>query len=206
MNTTNVTPIIILAFVLLMIIQHYIPQIRGYLGEKQVRNQLSSLPSEQYKPIYNVMLRTEKGDTTQIDHIVLSIYGIFVIETKNYSGLITGTENAAKWTEHMYKKKYPFQNPIRQNYGHIKALENLLGLEKDNFISIITFTEQAKLSVKTITPVVYVPKLTKIIKSYTEVKITLEQLETLENTIHSANIDSIETRKEHIKSVKAKKN
>ena len=99
MNITNITIIIILLLVPAIII--HIPQIKGYIGEKQVRNQLSSLPSEEYKSIYNVMLRTEKGDTTQIDHIIVSIYGIFVIETKNYRGIITGTENAAKWTEHI---------------------------------------------------------------------------------------------------------
>lgn len=204
MITTNTTTIIILLLITLIIIQHYIPQIKGYIGEKQVRNQLSSLPSEKYKSIYNIMLRTEKGDTTQIDHIVVSVYGIFVIETKNYSGIITGTENTAKWTKHMYKKKYSFQNPIRQNYGHIKALENLLGLKKDTFTSIITFTIGAKLHVKTTTPVVYVPKLTKTIKSYTDIKINPEQLKTIVDTIHNANIDSLETRREHIKSIKAK--
>lgn len=204
MNITNTTVIIILLLIALIIIKHYVPQIQGYIGEKQVRNQLSSLPSEEYKSIYNVMLRTEKGDTTQIDHIVVSIYGIFVIETKNYSGIITGTENATKWTEHIYKKKYPFQNPIRQNYGHRKALENLLRLKKENFISIITFTDAAKLYVKTVTPVIYVSKLTETIKSYNETKISPEQLNTIADTIHNANIDSLGTRKEHIKSIKAK--
>ena len=150
------------------------------------------------------MLRTEKGTTTQINHIVVSLYGIFVIETKNYSSLITGTENASKWTEHKYKKKYPFQNPIWQNYGHIKALENLLGLKKDKFISVITFTTNAKLKVTTESLVVYTPKIAKSIKSYTEKKIEPEQLETIANTIINANIDSRETRKEHIKSIKEK--
>lgn len=204
MNITNITIIIILLIVPAIII--HIPQIKGYIGEKQVRNQLSSLPSEEYKSIYNVMLRTEKGDTTQIDHIIVSIYGIFVIETKNYRGIITGTENAAKWTEHIYKKKYLFQNPIRQNYGHRKALENLLKLKKENFISIITFTTAAKLRVKTVTPVIYVPKLTQTIKTYTETKINPEQLKVIADTIHNANIDSLKTRKEHVKSIKAKKN
>lgn len=205
MNITNITIIIILLLVPAIIIQYYIPQIKGYIGEKQVRNQLSSLPDEQYKTFYNIMLRTEKGETTQIDHIVVSIYGIFVIETKNYRGTITGTENAAKWTKHIYKKKYLFQNPIRQNYGHRKALENLLKLKKENFISIITFTDAAKLRVKTITPVIYVPKLTQTIKTYTETKINPEQLKVIADTIHNANIDSLKTRKEHVKSIKAKK-
>lgn len=204
MDLTTITIIIFLLLIVLKIIEHHIPEIRGYIGESQVKKQLSALPANEYKSIHNIMLRTEKGGTTQIDHIVVSLYGIFVIETKNYSGLITGTENAPKWTEHKYKKKYPFQNPIRQNYGHIKALETLLGLGKENFISVITFTTNSKLKVTTKTPVIYTPKLAKNIKSYTETKIDAEQIETIANTIILANIDSKATRKEHIKSINEK--
>lgn len=87
------------------------PKIKGHIGEKAVVNRLSSLPENKYTVINNVMLRTDYG-TTQIDHIVVSVYGIFVIETKNYSGWITGGEFSEEWTKNMYGKKYTFRNPL----------------------------------------------------------------------------------------------
>lgn len=56
-----------------------------------------------------------------IDHVVISKYGVFVIETKNYRGWIIGNEKSEYWTQVIYKRKERLYNPIKQNYGHIKA-------------------------------------------------------------------------------------
>lgn len=60
--------------------------------------------------------------TTQIDHIVVSIHGIFVIETKNYKGWIYGNSNNEYWTQNIYGNKYSLYNPLLQNKNHIKSL------------------------------------------------------------------------------------
>ena len=65
------------------------PIIKGIVGEKVISVLLSGLPKEQYILLNDVMLQTDKG-TTQVDHILVSVYGIFVIETKNYKGWIYG--------------------------------------------------------------------------------------------------------------------
>ncbi len=70
----------------------FLPKIKGFLGEASVATMLSTLPKEEYRVLNNIMLKTERG-TTQIDHIVLSLYGVFVIETKNYKGWITDLHN-----------------------------------------------------------------------------------------------------------------
>ncbi len=64
-----------------------------------------------------------EGATTQIDHLLLSPFGVFVIETKNYKGWIFGSERQKQWTQKIYKKSFKFQNPIHQNYKHMKVLE-----------------------------------------------------------------------------------
>jgi hypothetical protein len=79
------------------------------------------------------------GGTTQIDHIFLSPYGIFVLETKNMSGWIFGSERQAQWTQKLYKRSFKFQNPLRQNYKHLKALEATLGASPEHLHSIIIF-------------------------------------------------------------------
>jgi hypothetical protein len=74
--------------------------------------------------------------TTQIDHIVVSNYGIFVIETKNYKGWIMGNEYDEYWRQVIYKRKEKLYNPIKQNYGHILALKGVLKNFSDlNYIS-----------------------------------------------------------------------
>jgi hypothetical protein len=81
----------------------------------------------------NITLPTADG-TTQIDHILVSRYGIFVIETKNYSGWIFGDANSSHWTQVLYRSKFKFQNPLKQNYKHIKAVQALLDFLPQNQI------------------------------------------------------------------------
>lgn len=67
-----------------------------------------------YIVINNLKLNT-KGTISQIDHLVVSNYGIFVIETKNYKGWILGNEDSQNWTQVIYKYKNKFYNPVLQN-------------------------------------------------------------------------------------------
>ena len=64
---------------------------KGRRGERAVASILSELPSSEYSVINDITLQDEHG-STQIDHVIVSVYGIFVIETKNYSGWIMGAE------------------------------------------------------------------------------------------------------------------
>ena len=78
---------------------------KGKVGEDRVAHILCRLPKEEYRVINNLMLRTQSGSTTQIDHVVISQYGIFVIETKFYKGWIYGGENSEFWTQNIYGNK-----------------------------------------------------------------------------------------------------
>ena len=137
------------------ILNSFIPKIKGYLGERDVSNRLSKLNSSNYKVINNLMLQVG-NKTTQIDHIVVSNYGIFVIETKNYKGWIIGNEYDEYWKQVIYKRTEKLYNPVKQNYGHIMALKGVLKNFKDlNYISIVAFTTKADLKVTTTTDVIY---------------------------------------------------
>ena len=115
------------------------PVVKGKTGELYVSALLKGLPEEKYILLNDVMLPTGKG-TTQIDHVLLSIYGIFVIETKNYKGWIYGGEYSEHWTQNIWGNKYKLYNPILQNQGHVKALRAYLGVRNFPFISVITFS------------------------------------------------------------------
>ena len=91
-----------------------------------------------YHLIKNVTLPTEDG-TTQIDHIIVSRYGVFVVETKNMKGWIFGNPDQKTWTQKIYKHSTNFQNPLHQNYKHLKSLESLLGLNDQQVHSLVVF-------------------------------------------------------------------
>lgn len=122
------------------------PEVKGRRGENRVSATLKSLPSE-YKSIDNLVLKTKNG-YTQIDHVVVSNYGIFVIETKNYKGWIFGSETKLYWKQVIYKNTYQFYNPIYQNQSHIKALRmHMPDLYRLPMISIVVFLDNCDLKV-----------------------------------------------------------
>ena len=140
---------------------------KGLFGEKIVSTILKGLNPENYKIINNLNIKNGK-ETAQIDHLVVSNFGIFVIETKNLSGIIYGGESTNYWTQkfsNAHKEK--FLNPIRQNDWHISVLKNILKKFKDIlFIPIIVFLEDADLMVSTTTDVIYIYDLLKTISRY----------------------------------------
>ena len=118
---------VILAFVAIAIIKAFKPFIKGKVGELAVAVQVKLyLKDPQYILLNDCTLPDEQAGTTQIDHILLSPYGIFIIETKNYKGWIFGSERQKMWTQKIFKKSYKFQNPLHQNYKHQKVLELVL--------------------------------------------------------------------------------
>ena len=121
------------------------PKVKGRIGERAVRSVIGKdLDEETYIEFHDLIIPSRSG-TTQIDHIYVSIFGIFVIETKNYTGWIFGSEKQSKWTQVVYKQKHYFQNPLRQNYAHIKALSELLKLPEEKFHSMVVFLGDCEL-------------------------------------------------------------
>ena len=121
------------------------PYFKGKLGETVI-NTLNTirLDKNEYEQIKDITLKLKDETTTQIDHIIVSIYGIFVIETKNYKGWIYGDEKQKQWTLVNFKKKNRFQNPLHQNYKHIKALEEILQIDIEKIKSIVVFIGNSK--------------------------------------------------------------
>jgi ribosomal protein L37AE/L43A len=115
------------------------PWFKGLTGEFLV-NVLGKLllDKNEYHIIKNVTLPLENG-TTQIDHIIVSAYGVFVVETKNIKGWIFGRTQDPVWTQKIYKHSDKFQNPLHQNYKHVKTLQQLLNLKDDQIHSLVVF-------------------------------------------------------------------
>ena len=181
------------------------PKIKGFIGEKSVAFLLSRLDPTKYRVINDVMLDVD-GKTSQIDHLVVSDFGVFVIETKNYKGWIIGEEHSESWTQVIYKRKEKLYNPIRQNYGHIQALKHhLKEFNQVRYIPIIVFSINADIKVKTTTHVIYSVNLLKVIRSYTDAILTEKEKEEIFNKITSLNIKGKDARIKHIDGIQQKK-
>ncbi|PED29428.1 nuclease-related domain-containing protein [Bacillus cereus] len=184
------------------VVKKHVPKWKGKAGEKLVKRILSKLDPKSYFVLHNVTVYTEYGDTTQIDHIVIAETGVFVVETKNYEGWIYGSEKAARWTQGIFRKKHSFQNPFRQNYKHIKAIEWVMEQQLP-CISIAAF--HPKCSIKRVNVpskdkhVLYYNDLKKCIESYIDVKLTKDEVEHIYQTILRTNIGDKNIKKKHVK-------
>ena len=181
------------------------PTLRGKFAEKTVKKELEKLSIDEYKVLNDVMLKVD-DETCQIDHLIISKYGIFVIETKGYYGVITGDQYKDNWTQKMYgKKKKQINNPIRQNYFHIKILEKVLDMDENKFIPIICFLCTSKLRIRTKNAnVLFYTGIKNFILNKKDV-IILDDMDNIYNKIKDNNIIDKNIRKNHIKEIKKKK-
>ena len=189
--------ILLVAVIALMVwLRIIMPNIKGKMGEFNVSVVLATLPKDEYQVINDIIIPSKYG-TTQIDHVVVSVYGIFVIETKNHKGLIYGGEDAETWTKNMWGNKYSLRNPLKQNYGHVKSLQAILNIPKEMFIPIVVFSNKAKLRVQTQEAVINLWRLRSEIKNHKTPIIPLEQLIDYRSSIELAAIDDKDIAKSH---------
>jgi len=160
------------------------------------------LDKEKYHLIKNVTLPTE-GGSTQIDHVIVSIYGVFVLETKNMKGWIFGSPNQRTWTQKIYKHSSKFQNPLHQNYKHTKTLESLLELNEEQIFSVVIFVGDSTFKTEMPENVTYGKDYIRFIKSKTQPVLTESEVKEITIKIETGRLTpSFKTNREHIKHVK----
>lgn len=185
-----------------ILLKRFYPKLRGIMGEFWAKKELKKLPKDEYIIMNNIMLKDDNG-THQIDHIVVSKYGIFVIEMKNYNGIIVGDRYKNDWLQYLGRNKYNFKNPIYQNYGHVKALECLLKLDEKNFVPIVCFSNQAKINVKNTGLVVNLNKLVFLIKKFNSIRIS-DNIDKIVDKIINSNITDKKEKNNHLKNIRIK--
>lgn len=176
---------------------------KGKYSERLVHKKMLQL-SDEYT-IFNNLLFESNGRSTQIDHIVVSPYGVFVIETKGYKGWILGGENSEYWTQVIYKSKHKFYNPIKQNEGHVRFLRHLFKCPVDfPFIPIVVFNNSAELKVHVSNHIVVNRcNLNWAISQYQDIILNATQIDWIINSIQRyytiANKEEIRQHKQNVK-------
>lgn len=200
----NLLPLLILVIIVIFFKS---PWMKGKMGETIVNasNKLF-LDKDIYSSVKDITLQLSDGTTTQIDHIVVSKHGVFVIETKNMKGWIFGGENQKQWTQQIFKKKSQFQNPLHQNYRHTKALEKILELPSSHFISIIAFVGECEFKTPMPENVFCGLSYTKYIKSFEEERLNPVQIrQTLSKLQRKRLKQGFSIDREHVNNLKQRK-
>ena len=185
---------------------------KGHYGEYSVYRILEKSPFEK-KLFTNLYLPTDNDQFTEIDILMLTQKGVFVVEVKNYGGWIFGNENQRYWTQTLRSNnnnKHTFLNPIWQNYAHIKALENLLNDDSVALHSLIVFTDRSEF--KNIT----IDKFNGRLINQCQLKNILFEIDQMPNRLSYTEIIRIENlliqyanrsdefKRDHINSIKSK--
>ena len=191
---------------------------KGKRGEMRVFSILSQL-SDEYNILNDLVLRTDKG-TTQIDHVVVSKYGVFTIETKNYRGEIYGDDKRQKWTQlivtkvtyapkrwktYTYVTKNNFYNPVKQSLGHAFRIKELLyAFPHVKIVPIVAFAGDAILSnIDTRHHVVYKENLPEIIDRYKTICLTDNDVQAIIDILEKNNIREFLSDRQHVKNIRA---
>jgi hypothetical protein len=172
-------------------------------SEILVSNSLQGLDPNAYALINNILVpSTGNIALTQIDHVLVSRFGVFCIETKARSGYIFGSKNDRNWTQCIYGKKKSFFNPVRQNYCHTSSLERLLSRSlKKPIIPISVLPNAQMLNIKGDCAVFGIDGMLEYISSYKRVIYSIEDMNKIFHKIHELNITNENMRTMHISQV-----
>ncbi|MGK2926409.1 MAG: nuclease-related domain-containing protein [Lysobacterales bacterium] len=183
-----------------------LPPRKGARGERVVHSLLrQSLHPSEYAILRDVTLPYE-GGTTQIDHVVVSRFGIFVIETKNLAGWIYGAETDSHWTQSFGHFRVEFHNPLRQNHAHLRALQALLGLRATKFHSLVVFTGKSEFKREMPLNVLRPDRLVPFIEVRRTLLLTTEEADRSLDLIESSRLQpGLGTEVLHVESLRARR-
>lgn len=172
-------------------------------GEMRVSKALQKgFCSPNYHLLNHITLKHGDG-TTQIDHILVSRFGVFVIETKNYKGWIFANPKHETWTQVVFKAKFKFQNPIYQNHRHVSAVRELLDfLPQEAIKSVVVFSGDAEFKTDMPNGVFTLPMLIDYLNSCTEELLSLNRVRFSVGHIETSRMEiSGKTDVEHVRAL-----
>lgn len=166
---------------------------------------LSNFLPPDYHLMNHITLRVNDG-TTQVDHVLVSRFGVFVIETKDYKGWLFANEDQAKWTQVLFHWKFRFQNPIVQNRRHVLAVKRLLDfLPPDAIKSAVVFTGDAEFKTDIPRGVFRIPEFIGYVRGHSEELMSLNRVQFCVGRLETERLAvTRKTDVEHIQSLRRK--
>ena len=173
---------------------------KGWFGEQKTQfNLWLSLNKELYRRFHNIIIPSKNG-TTQIDHILVSPFGLFIVETKNLKGWIYGSEEKPKWTQVVYGNKYSFQNPLRQTHRHKKVLSKYLDINESHIQTVVCFVGDSKFKTELPSNVLS-SGLGSYIKQFNDTVLSDTEVERISGLLSNVKTENNISKEEHIQSL-----
>ena len=169
---------------------------QGSNGERYIAKLLQKLP-EGYRVLNDLLLKYE-GYTVQIDHVIVSEYGVFVIESKNFRGTIYGAAEIKRWVQINKGKKHRFYSPIIQNNRHRVALSSICNLPLLKVIPITVFVGKCELHLEDVSRTILSKDLLPYIKGINEKILSESDVDKIYSCLESKNITSESARRHHV--------
>lgn len=176
----NIVALLLVIFLLTSWLGYNLPGFKGVFAEYKLNQLLRWRLSKQYLHFRKLKLFTAKDELTEIDHLVLCPYGIFVIAVRSDRGRIGGSETAANWSRHYFGATKQLMNPLHQNFKNVEAVKHLLQLQGTDTVqavhSVIAFNRVAQFASSMPANVMFVDATAAYIKQFTDVVLTEEQV------------------------------
>lgn len=180
------------------------PWFKGMIGEWLINVSIRLfLDQREYHLLKDVTLPIPQG-STQIDHVLVSRFGIFVIETKNMKGWIFGNPAQKNWTQQIYRRKHSFQNPLHQNHLHMMTLKSLLGVADHQLHSVIYFIGDCTFKTPMPDNVMNRGLIRHIKGKTTQVLAPAEVTQVVETIQQGRLVANWQTRRQHVAQLKAR--
>lgn len=170
------------AFIAGVVLAYMFTRVRRYAfqndGEARVTKRLlASFRFPDYHLLNHITLKHGDG-STQIDHILLSRFGVFVIETKAHKGWLFASVDQRSWTQVLFGEKFKLRNPIKQNQLHVRVVRELLDfLPADVIRSAVVFAGTSEFKTKQPDGVFDIDQLIDHIRSFREEVISLNRMQ-----------------------------
>lgn len=175
--------------------------IKGWFGEKKAALSMwLTLDEDTYRRFHDVIIPTVNG-TTQIDHILVSPFGLFIVETRNGTGWIFGSKDQARWTQSLHGKSFSFQNPLRPAYRQKKCLSECLQVDQRVIHTVVYFNGDSEL--ESSMPMNVIDRgLGRYVKTFANRVLRPEEVDQIVGTLERHQFESSTTTRQHVRSLR----
>lgn len=189
LNSLRENWVVVVGIVVALLVVVLLVRIASRLrGDTHVPKLLKALPEDDYTLIEKVILFDGVG-TTQLDYVVVSPYGVFVIDEKYYKGVINGSEHHIEWVQQISKQSRRLKNPLRENLNRLKILQAAIGLADEQIFSVVAFLGDARFKTPMPDNAAHRKTLVPYIRSFNEKLFTADECQSIIHSIQNLQTD-----------------
>lgn len=172
-------------------VNHLVQAITRKVGTRRIHKVLLARSKD---VLDDFLLPGAYGGLTRIDHAILTSGGILCIQTKHYNGIVFGGSNEPQWTNVNGIRRRKFLNPLIQNEGRTRALQN--AVPDVPVANLIVFTGDVNFTSATEKNVIHVRNLDSYIAKFVFGPCKIKDWDAVWMSVKSAALTDEDSRKD----------